>query len=103
MLENGLFGFAVGTEHVDDLVHVELLHFVTGGAAVFAGIEFAGFLGKDLADGCGHCKTAVGVDIDLADSALAGLTKLLFGNTHCIGKFAAILVDDVNIFLRHRR
>ena len=84
-------------------MHIKFLHFVAGRAEVFAGIKLTGFLSEDLADGCGHCKTAVGVDVDLADCALGCLTELLLGNTYCIGKFSAELVDCVNILLRNGR
>ena len=103
MERNGLFGLSVGTEHVDDLVHVKLLHLVTGRSEVLPRIELAGLLVEDLTDGGGHCKTAVGVDVDLADSALGGLAELLLGNTDCIRQFATVGVDDVHILLGHGR
>ena len=46
-----LGGLAVGAEDVDDLVLIELLHLVTGGTEVLAGIKLAGLLIEDLADG----------------------------------------------------
>ena len=55
-LEEELLRLPVGTEHVDDLVHVEFLHLVTGGAEVLPGIELAGLLVEDLTDGGGHRK-----------------------------------------------
>ena len=48
---------AVGAEDVDDLMHIEFLHLVAGGAEVFARIEFARFVGEDFADGSGHRET----------------------------------------------
>ena len=81
-------------------MHVKLLHLVTGRSQVFPGIELAGLLIEDLADGGGHRKTAVRVDVDLADSALTGLSELLLGNTDSVRKLATMLVDDVNILLR---
>ena len=65
-----LLSLAVRSEDVDDLVHIELLHLVAGGAAVLAGIELTRLLNEDLADGSSHCETGVGVDVDLAYSAL---------------------------------
>ena len=99
--EGDLLCLAVAAKNVDDLVHIEFLHLVACRTEVLAGIEFARFLVEYLADCCGHCKTAVGVDVDLADSALGSLAELLFGDTYCIGKFAAMSVDDVDIFLRN--
>ena len=81
---------------------VEFLHLVTGGAQIFTRVKLTGFVVEDLADGGGHCKTAVGVDVDLADCALGGLAELLFGNANCIGQLTAELVDDVYILLRDR-
>ena len=78
---------------------VKLCHKVTCGAAVFAGIEFAGLLIEDLADGSGECKTAVGVDVNLADCALGCLAERLLGDTYRIGQLATVGVDDVDIFL----
>ena len=80
---------------------VHLLHVLASGLQVLARIEIAGLLVEVLADGCGHGKTAVRVDVDLADCALAGLAELLFGNTYCIGQFAAVSVDGVNFVLRN--
>ncbi len=80
-------------------MHVKLLHLVAGRTQVLPGIELTGLLIEDLADGGGHRETAVGVDVDLADSALAGLSELLLGDTDSIRKFAAVGVDDVNILL----
>ena len=93
-------GFSVGTQDSHNLVDVEFLHLVTGGAQIFTRVKLTGLVVEDLADGGGHCKTAVGVDVDLADSALGGLAELLLRNTYCIREFAAKLVDDVHILLR---
>ena len=82
-------------------MNVEFLHLVTGGAEILAGIELTGLLVEYFTHGGCHCKTAVGVDVDLADCALGGLTKLLLGNTYCIRKLATVGVDDVNILLRN--
>ena len=98
-----LEGLSVGAEDIDDLVLIELLHLVAGGSQVLTRVELTGLVVEDLADGCGHCKTAIGVDVDLADSALGGLAELLLGNTYCIGKLAAVCVDDIDILLGNRR
>ena len=81
-------------------MHVKLLHLVAGRTEVFTRVELTGFLVEYLANSCGHCKTAVRVDVDLADSALTGLSELLLGNTDSVRKLATMLVDDVNILLR---
>ena len=84
-------------------MHIELLHLVAGRSEVLPGVELTGLLVEDLADGGGHCKTAVGVDVDLADSALGGLAELLLGDTDSVGKLSTMGIDNVNIFLRYRR
>ena len=100
-LKRGGLGFAVGAEHVDDFVLVEFLHFVASRTEVFAGVEFGGLLVEDATDGGGHGQTGVRVDVDLADSALGGLTKLLLRDTYSVRKLATVLVDDIDIFLRN--
>ena len=82
-------------------MRVELLHLVTGGTQVLAGVELTGLLVEDLANGCGHGQTGVGVDVDLADSALGSLAELLLGDTYSVGQFATVGVDDVNVLLRN--
>ena len=82
-------------------MHVELFHLVASGAEVFTGIELTRLVMEYLADCCGHCKTAVRVDVDLADCALGSLAELLLGDTYCVRKVAAVLIDDVDIFLRN--
>ena len=82
---------------------VEFFHFVASRAEVFAGVEFAGFVNEDFTNSSSHGKTAVGVDVDFANSALGGFAELFFGNTDCIGKFATVGVDDVNVFLGNGR
>ena len=84
-------------------MHIELLHLVAGRSEVLPGIELTGLLIEDLADGGGHCKTAVGVDVDLADSALGSLAELLLGDTDSVRQLATVGIDDVDIFLGHRR
>ncbi len=102
VIRSVLFGFAVGTEHVDDFVLVKLLHLVAGRAEVFAGVELTGLVVEDLADSGGHGQTGVGVDVDFANGALGSLAELLFGDTDGIGELAAVGVDDVDIFLGNR-
>ena len=98
-----LLGLAVATQHLDDLVLVQLGHLVTGGTAVLAGIKLTGLLGKHLADGSGKGQTAIAVDVDLADGALGGLAQLVLGDTYGIGQVATVGVDDVDILLGYAR
>ena len=91
------------TQDAFAFVHVELLQLVAGRAQVFAGVELCGLVYEDLADGCGHRQTAVRVDVDLADCALGGAAKLLFGNTYGILERTAVRVDDLHVFLRYGR
>jgi len=92
----------ITAKYFHNLVDVHLLHVLASGLQVLTGIEIAGLLVEVLADGSGHSQTAVAVDVDLADCALAGFAELLFGNTYCIGQFAAMCVDGVNLVLRNR-
>lgn len=96
-----LFGFACGAENGFDFVLVEFFHVVACRAQIFAGVEFGGFVMEHFADGGGHGKTAVGVDVDLAHCALGGFAELLFGNANGVGEFAAVGVDGVNFVLGH--
>ena len=98
---SNLFGLSVGAEDIHNLLDIHLLHLLACRLEILAGIEVAGILGEVLADGGSHGQTRVRVDVDLADSALGGLAELLLGDTYCIGKLSAVLVDDVNILLRH--
>ena len=91
------------TQDAFAFVHVELLQLVAGRAQVFAGVELCGLVYEDLADGCGHGQTAVRVDVDLADCALGGAAKLLFGNTYGILERTAVRVDDFYVLLRYGR
>lgn len=96
-----LKGFVFRAEHSLDFVLIEFLHVVASRAEVFAGVKFSGIKCEDFADSGGHGQTAVGVDVDFADSAFGSFAELFFGNTDCIGKFATVLVDGFNFFLRN--
>ena len=93
----------VRTEHVHDLVLIELLHVVASGSEVLAGVELTGLLNEDLTDSSRHGQTRVGVDVNLANGRCGSLAELIFGDTHCIGELTAVLVDGVHFFLGHRR
>ena len=58
---------------------------------------------QSLTHTCCVSQTGVGVDVDLANSALCSLAELLLGNTNSVGQLASVLVDDVDILLRNRR
>lgn len=97
--------FPVGDDLVrlaDTVQHLELLlahlaHLVSGGAQVFAGVEFFGLLGEDLADGGRHDHAVVGVHVDFADAVLLyGHVDLLFGDAHGVFHLSAVLVDHVS-------
>ena len=95
-------GLAGAAEDVAQLVADELLDVGTGGLQVLARVELVGMLVEELADGAGHGKTQVGVDVDLADGQLGCMTELLFGNTNSVGHLAAVFVDHLHILLGHR-
>ena len=80
-----------------------VLNSLTGGLEVLAGIEVIGMLIEVLTDVACHCKTDIGVDVDLADCELSCLTELLLGDTYCIRHLTAVLVDHLNEFLRYGR
>ena len=60
----------------------------------------AGVLREILADGRGHRKARVAVDVDLADRALCRFAELFFGNADRVRELAAVLVDRVDFVLR---
>ena len=62
-----LFSLSVGTEDVDNLVLIELLHLVTSWSEILARIELTRLVSEYLADSGCHCETGVRVDVDLAD------------------------------------
>ena len=69
-------------------------------AEVLSGIKVLGMRDEVLADTGGHAQTKVGVDVDLADCALCGKTKLILRNADGILQSAAVGVDDLDILLR---
>ena len=96
-----LYQFVVATEHIGNLVFIQLCHEVASWTAVFARVELARFFSEHLADGSGESQTRVTVDVDFAYGALRCAAQLLLGNADSIGQFSAILVDGVHIFLRN--
>ena len=77
-----------------------ILHVLTASLQISARIEYGRILDEDFADAGGHAETKVRVNVDLADCAACCLTKLIFRNTDCILKRAAVCIDDLDIFLR---
>ena len=51
--------FAVRTQHVHNLVDVQLLHVLTSGLQILARIEVIGMLSQMLTNGSGHSQTRV--------------------------------------------
>ena len=80
-----------------------ILNRLTGRLEVLARIEVIRVLSEVLTDVTCHCKTDIGVDVDLADCKCSCLTELLFRNTYCIRHISAILVNHLNEFLRNGR
>ena len=92
----------IGSENINDLVSDHILNSLTSGLEILAGIEVIGMLNEVLTDVSGHCKTDIGVDIDLTYCKLSSLTKLFLGDTYGIGHISAVLVDHLNELLRNR-
>ena len=92
---------ARATENVVDLMLYHVLDCGSGGSEILTGIEMLGMLCEVLTDGCGHRKTEVGVDINLADSHLSCLCKLGLGDTDSVGHVSAVGVDFLNELLRN--
>ena len=44
---------------------------------------------------------SVAVDVDFANGRFRGFAQLFFGDTDGIGELAAVLIDDVHVFLGH--
>lgn len=82
------------------LACVHLNELRPGLAEVLPRVEPVWVLGEDTADGAGHDNPAVRVDVDLADSGLAGLPKLGLRDTDGVWHLAAILVDKGDIVSR---
>ena len=92
---------AVRTKYIHDLVDVHLLHVLASGLQVLARIEVIRMLSQILTDSSSHSQTRVRVDVNFANSALRSLTKLLLGDTYCIGQVATKLVNGINLVLRN--
>ena len=96
-----LLDLVIATENIYDLVLYELLDGSSCRLEVLSGIELVRVQSEELADSCGHCKTKVGVDVDLAYGQGSGVPELIFGNTYCSGHCSAVLVDLCYKILRN--
>lgn len=92
----------VGPEYVADLVFVELFEAIASRAQVLTGVKFCRFINEYFTDGCGHSKTAIGVNINLADVRLRSLTELLFGDPDGVFEGTTIGIDNLYLILRYR-
>ena len=93
----------IGAENVNDLVSNHILNSLTSGLEILSGIEVIGMLYEVLTDVSGHCKTDIGVDIDLTNGKLGSLTELILGDADSIRHISAVLVDHLYEFLRYGR
>ena len=96
-----LSDLVIGSENVNDLVSNHILNSLTSGLEILTRIEVIGMLYEILTDVSSHCKTDIGVDINLTYSKLSSLTKLIFGDTDSIRHVSAVLVNHLNEFLRN--
>ena len=102
-LTYSLSDLVIGSENVNDLVSDHILNSLTSGLEILSGIEVIGMLNEVLTYVSGHCKTDIGVDIDLTYSELSGLTELILGDTDSIGHVSAVLIDHLYEFLGNGR
>ena len=98
---NLVVGVSGRAENFNVFAFVEFLEGAAGGTQIFAGVKFRRLFNKDFTDGSGHGKTAVGVDVDFADSRLGSFAELIFADTDSIFELSAVGVDDGNLILRN--
>ncbi len=96
-------GFAVATQHINNLVADGLLDGGTGIAKILTGIEMVGVSKQMLAQRSGESKTEIGIDIDLADGHGSCLTQHILRYTLGAGHIATVGVDGGYIGLIHGR
>ena len=97
--ENLVEGMAGAAKDLLVLAGVHLLELLAASTEVLAWVEPVWVLGEDAADGAGHDDTAIGVDVDLADSRLGSLTELLLWDADSSWHVAAVLVDHGDVLL----
>ena len=98
---DSVVGVTGRAENVTVLAGIQLFEHVAGRTEVKTGIEDGGIVVHGLADSGGHGKTAVGVDVDLADCALGGFAELILTDTDGVFQSAAVFVDDLDHVLRN--
>ena len=90
-------------QNVDQLVGDHVLDSLTGRLQVLARVKVRRMQREVLADRSGDRQTDVGVDVDLADSALGSLAEHFLRDADRVRHRAAVLVDLINKFLRNGR
>ena len=63
---------------------------------ILTGVKVRRMLCEILADGSGHGKTEVAVDINLADCHACGLAEHILGHADSVGHITAVGVDHLN-------
>ena len=79
----------------------QLLDVGTGGLQVLPGVKLVGMGVEEFPDGAGHGQAEVGVDVDLADGQLSGVTQLILGHADGAGHLATVGVDHLHVVLGH--
>ena len=96
-----ILSFSRTSENVYVFVLVKFLECISRRAEVFSRVEFSRFFGKDFSDCSGHGKTAVAVDIDLADGTCGSTSELFFGNADRVFELSAVSIDNFYQILRN--
>ena len=65
-------------------------------------VEMGRFFFEMFPNTCGHGKTQIGVDVDLADSGFCCFAQLILRNANGIRHMAAVIVDDFHVFRNDR-
>ncbi len=93
-----LESLVLAAENGFDFVLVELLHVVASRAEVLAGSNSSG-CSKRVLRTAAVAARRLSESMLILQTALFEPAELFFGDTDCIGKLAAILVDGVNLIL----
>ena len=81
----------------------EFLDVCTSGLEILTRVKLGGLFVVELTDCTCHCKTEVGVDVDLTNAGCSSLAELFLRNTNCVRHLAAVFVDHLYIVLRNGR
>ena len=92
---------SVTAENIDYLMCDHILNCLTCRLEVLTRIKMIGMSVQVAADGCGHCKAQVGVDVYLAYCHGCSLAELILRNTDSAGHVAAVFVDLLYKLLRY--